>query len=343
MSGTSLDGVDLACCEFSYDKPKWQYKIVAAQSFPYVKNMLKDLKSSVTADATNLMHLDVALGWWYGQIVADFIEKHQLKPDFIASHGHTVFHQPAQGLTTQIGNGWAIHQKTRLPVINDFRSKDVSLGGQGAPLVPIGDRLLFPEFDYCLNLGGIANISFEHQSRRVAYDIAPCNMVFNRLAQKLGFEYDENGQSAAQGFLQKDLLELLNSWEYYRKDFPKSLGYEQVNNEVFPMIDSSQYPIEDVMASYASHLGKQIASAIQLKKARILVTGGGAYNRFLIQQIEKNLPEDARLILPDRQLIDFKEALVFAFLGVLRWRGEVNCLSSVTGASEDNCGGVIYQ
>jgi len=339
MSGTSLDGVDMAYCEFNVDNRSWYYSIKNAETVAYDKPLNEKLANAIQFSSEQLMELDVELGKWFGKAARKFIDKNGIEIDFICSHGHTIFHQPERGFTTQIGNGFSISKEVNKPVVCDFRSKDVSLGGQGAPLVPIGDRLLFSSYDYCLNLGGISNISFEKNGIRKAFDIGPCNMLLNHLANQKGLLYDDNGDIASEGNLDDELFNALNSWEYYNKKGPKSLGYEQISESLIPRL-KIKLPLEDKMATAAHHIAYQISRVT--KTGNLLVTGGGAHNSFLINLIKK-YASDVKVKVPEKELIDFKEALVFGLLGVLKVRGEVNCLASVTGASTDSCGGVIYQ
>ena len=338
MSGTSLDGVDLAYCEFAFDK-QWTYKLLEAETIPYTsewKNMLSTLPS---AKAEKFVAVHAELGKYFGKLSKDFCHRYNLKPDFISSHGHTIFHQPSAGFTSQIGDGAALAVESGFPVICDFRAADVALGGQGAPLVPIGDKLLFHEFDYCLNLGGIANISFEQNSKRIAFDICGCNLLLNALSSRVGKEYDAGGELAAKGKVRKDLLDKVNQSKYFEKSFPKSLGREDLETDIFPVFDRPGIPVEDLLATFCEHIAMQIGKC--LSAGNVLITGGGAHNDFLIEKIKSYSP--AKVVIPDSKLVNFKEALIFAFLGVLRMRNEVNCLSSVTGASRDSSGGAIWQ
>lgn len=342
MSGTSLDGLDMAYCEFEKQK-QWEYKCIKTETVDYPQQLYDKLKVATQLSAEDIFALDVELGKWMAERINDFCKKNNLIVDFIASHGHTVFHQPEKGFTLQIGNGNVMNSLTGLPVICDFRSKDVSLGGQGAPLVPIGDKLLFSDYDYCVNLGGIANISFDENNERVAFDVVPCNMVLNRLAQKAGKTFDQNGDLARSGKVQLDLLEKLDAWRYLKQSRPKSLGYERVSKEVFSELDDDKFSISDLLATYTRHIAEQLVAVIQKKSTKVLLTGGGAHNKFLVQLISEQLAGTSEVIVPDRKLVDFKEAIVFAFLGVLKAREEYNCLASVTGASRDSSGGVIYE
>jgi anhydro-N-acetylmuramic acid kinase len=341
MSGTSLDGLDIAYCHFEKNSDKWKYQIIRACTIPYSAEWQDRLKSAERGSAMELTQTDHHYGQLLGKLTKSFIDDNHLGPEFIASHGHTVFHQPQNRLTLQIGSGAAIAAETGLPVVCDFRSMDVALGGQGAPLVPIGDRLLFPEYDYCLNLGGIANISNENCGRRIAFDICPANMVLNSLANQIDIPYDENGETARQGELNLQLLTKLNDLEYYQKNPPKSLGKEWVLSEFFPILELSEIPVKDKLMTVSGHIAYQISKAVQSSKNRkMLVTGGGAFNTFLMEKIREQC--QLEIIIPDPDTVNFKEALIFAFLGVLRWRNEVNCLRSYTGASHDNSGGAVY-
>lgn len=349
MSGTSLDGLDIASCEFTLENNRWQFSIQAAETKAYDEIWKLQLTRVTEVSGEALMITDLKLGKWMGGAVKDFIEKHQLEPDFIASHGHTVFHQPEIGLTYQIGNGFALQAACGKPVISNFRNFDLVIGGQGAPLVPIGDQLLFGHYDFCLNLGGIANISTELQGKRIAYDISPANMPLNHFAQKFGKDYDPEGSIAAGGKVNESLLKQLNGLDYYHAPFPKSLGYEWVFKYVIQPIESSSLSEEDALATCVHHSAQQIAANLLLllgkkgeSQASVLVTGGGAFNPYFLSCMEKYGEGKINFVIPDAQLIGYKEALVFALLGVLRARNEINCLSSVTGAAYDHSAGVIY-
>ncbi|MBL6445015.1 anhydro-N-acetylmuramic acid kinase [Fulvivirga sp. 29W222] len=344
MSGTSLDGLDMAYCEFELQAGVWHYKIKAAETRGYPEELYNGLQAGVKLSGYELTRLDVHLGRWFGEAVASFIDNHRLAVDFVASHGHTIFHQPELGITKQIGNGNIIAAISQLPVVSDFRTLDVALGGQGAPLVPIGDALLFHEYDFCLNLGGIANISFDNQGKRLAYDICPCNMVLNYVASKEGCSYDEGGAIAREGTVIPELLTVLNNLDFYNQPYPKSLGYEWVKDNVISKISNYDISSFDLMRTLVEHITNQISRAITGagKSQRLLVTGGGAFNKFLIQRIEQSLKSEAEVCVPDDTTVNYKEALIFGFLGVLRSCGEVNTLSSVTGASRDSCtGGIV--
>ena len=345
MSGTSLDGLDLAYCRFWEENGQWQYKIEAAECIPYDAQWEKKLKSAPLLNGFELSLLDREYGDYTGKRCQEFIQKNNIEPEYIASHGHTVFHSPAQKLTLQIGHGAAIAAKTGLKVICDFRTMDVAAGGQGAPLVPIGDKMLFGEYDVCLNLGGIANISFEKGGKRLAYDICPCNIILNTIAMQAGKEYDPYGEIARQGKPDTIWLERLNNWDYYTITAPKSLHKEDLLI-FWDTFLNSHLNIADKMATASAHIANRIN--IEMEKAGIktgskintLVTGGGAFNKALINNLQST--NRIEYIIPDEETINFKEALIFAFLGLVRVLGKPNCLSSVTGAGLDVIGGAIY-
>jgi len=339
MSGTSLDGVDIAFCLFSFDK-KWIYEIVKAETIPYSVDWRNRLKNLPEDSAFQLVSTDLEYGRYLGECVKSFCKRNNFNPDLIASHGHTVFHQPAKGLTYQIGKGTEIFAQTSIPVIYDFRSQDIACGGQGAPLVPMGDRLLFGEYDYCLNLGGIANVSFEKENKRVAFDICPCNQVLNDLAENEGKGYDKNGEMACAGKVNLKLLDILNANPYYNQKPPKSLGREWIEETFQPLIKQANISTEDALATCTEHIAFQIGrNTGSEKNKKLLLTGGGAFNKHLVDRIKAfSSPE---IVIPNPLLINFKEALVFAFLGLLRWRNEINCLSSVTGSKTDSSTGLI--
>ena len=337
MSGTSLDGVDLALCEINGR----DYSIVAAQTVPYPDEWRRRLSTLEAATALEYAKANVELGHYFGQIINIFLNDINEPVDAVASHGHTIFHQPQIGLTTQIGDGDAIAAETGLPVVSNFRTLDVALGGQGAPLVPIGDELFFGEYDACLNLGGIANISYRLDGKRVAYDICPCNMALNRLASRMGLSYDKDGDIARKGVLNERLNELLNNIDYYNITAPKSLGKEWFLKEFWPLVEASDERTENLLATVTHHVAEQIARVLREQGiGSLLVTGGGAFNRYLIECLGRLAPETT-ITIPDEKIVNYKEALIFALLGYLRLSGKVNTLASVTGARCDSVGGVL--
>ena len=342
MSGTSLDGVDLAYCSFTKNGENWSYDIIAAETISYSNEWTDKLIGAISLSAEDLLILDVEYGKYLAELLKNFIASKGISQlDFIASHGHTVHHQPHKGITIQIGNASPIVNLINIPVINDFRKKDVELNGQGAPLVPIGDRLLFPEFDACINLGGFMNISFEYEEKRLAMDVCPFNIVMNELVKKKGMSYDKDGKLASRGRLNKEILDQLNNLNYYHDFGPKSLGREWVEECVNPLlIDDS---VENLLHTWSHHSVFQLKRLLEHFKisGKLLLTGGGVYNRFFIESLQYHIQNEIEI--PDKMLIDFKEAMIFGFLGVLNIRNEINTLSSVTGASSDSIGGVLHK
>ena len=342
MSGTSLDGVDLAHIHFSIIDGKWHYEILACDTIAYDEVWLNKLKTAVDFSAEKLVQLNKDYTILLGNFIKTFIDKHHIKNlDAVCSHGHTILHQPQNGFTLQIGNLPEIAKIVNKTVVCDFRVQDVQLGGQGAPLVPIGDRILFADYEYCLNLGGFSNISFEQEEKRIAFDISPVNTVLNFYANQLGLEYDDRGKISKSGKINSDLLNALNALEYYKKPFPKSLGFEFVKTVVLPLMENYAIGIEDKMQTFTEHVALQTGLALPNSQGKMLITGGGAYNDFLITRIHHYLP-NLQLIIPDRKTLEYKEALIFALLGVLKLRNEINVLSSVTGAKMDHSSGIIY-
>ncbi|WP_088323272.1 anhydro-N-acetylmuramic acid kinase [Polaribacter tangerinus] len=339
MSGTSLDGVDLVYVKFTKDDV-YNFDIIHATTIPYNKEWKQLLQNALFSTSDELESLDVLYGSYLGNLIANFIANYKINHiDFIASHGHTILHEPENGVTLQVGSGKKIAAITNKKVVCDFRTQDVKLGGQGAPLVPIGDELLFSEYDYCLNLGGFSNVSFTKGNCRIAFDICPVNIVLNHYVSKLGFAFDESGKIASKGVVNTLLLEKLNALDFYKKLPPKSLGLEWVQKEIFPLIDSFEKDIANVLATFSLHAAMQIAAIIK-GSDKVLVTGGGAFNSFLMSQISTCSKITIKQQSP--KIIDFKEALIFAFLGLLRIDNQVNCLKSVTGAIKDHSSGVIF-
>lgn len=342
MSGSSLDGLDLVSVVFeSADGLK--FHIDAAESRPYPEAWRRRLAEAPGLSGLALSFLDVDYGRFVGQQIADFCLTHGLKAQAVAMHGHTVFHEPRKGLTLQIGNGAAVAAACGLPVVGKFRDKDVALGGEGAPLVPIGDRLLFGAYTYCLNLGGIANISYEAEGKRVAFDVTTCNMVLNALSQRLGLPFDRNGALAAGGQSIEALREKLDALDFYRQAPPKSLGrewFEQVQQPLYLYYIEQGFSEADLLRTFVEHIAAQIGRACG-QAGRMLITGGGAFNGFLVENIRQACPQVC-CEADDAMLIEYKEALIFAFLGLLRLQNRVNCLRSVTGAAVDNVGGCVF-
>lgn len=341
MSGTSLDGLDIAHCKFNFDE-KWRFNLMQHETVPYSKEQKNALADLENESAINYALFHTKFGELIGNEVNKFIDKNKIANiDFLASHGHTVFHQPNNNLTTQIGCGAQIATITGIETICDFRSKDVALGGQGAPLVPIGDELLFTEYDYCINLGGIANISFKAKGKRISYDLAMANMVNNYICSLEGIEYDDKGKLGASGNFNQNLYADLNAIPFFSKSHPKSLGKENFNNNFKPILDKYDISNADKLNTFGKHLAHQICKILSsTTDKKVLITGGGAFNVFWVSEIKKTT--NAQIIIPENKIIEYKEAVIFGFLGVLRKKQIVNCLASVTGAKEDSIGGTIY-
>lgn len=339
MSGTSLDGIDLALVDF-LKKDRWSYKINVAETIPYSKEWEQRLASAVNLPDADLAQLNEDYTDLLGEVISGFLERHKISGlDAVCSHGHTVKHEPQNSYTLQIGNLPKLATRLQHKLVCDFRVQDVELGGQGAPLVPIGDELLFSDYDYCVNLGGFANISTATEAGRTAYDICAVNTVLNFLAGKLDMSYDKDGAIAASGELDTDLLKKLDSLHFYKQKPPKSLGIEWVNREILPLF-GSEISIPSALRTYSEHAAEQIASeVVSDPQKKVLFTGGGAFNSFLMDQIRSRTKTE--IVVPSEEVVNFKEALIFAFLGVLKLRGEVNVLSSVTGASKDHSSGNI--
>lgn len=343
MSGTSLDGIDLAHIKFAIIDGKWTFEILECETVPYSQSWISKLKNAVDFSDSELVQLNSDYTILLSSIISDFISTNKLENlDAVCSHGHTILHQPHNGFTLQIGNLPEMAKNINQTVVCDFRVQDVKLGGQGAPLVPIGDRILFADYEHCLNLGGFSNVSFEENGKRIAFDISPVNTVLNFYANQLGFDFDDKGKISRNGKLNNNLLSELNALDFYAKSYPKSLGFEFVKETVLPMIERYKIPVEDKMHTFIQHIAIQIESALPTKSGRILVTGGGAYNDFLIERMQHHLPQ-IDIIIPDKKVLEFKEALIFALLGVLKLRNEMNVLCSVTGASQDHSSGVLFR
>lgn len=338
MSGTSLDGLDLVYVRFDVAS-NYGFEILCSETVSYSEIWKEKLQFAIDKNNADLHELDLEYGVFLGKQVEKFIRKNRISGlDFIASHGHTVFHRPENGITLQIGNGQMIANETNCPVVCDFRTQDVQLGGQGAPLVPIGDRLLFSEYDACINLGGFANVSYENGNDRVAFDVCPVNIVLNYFANRLGYEYDNKGALSSRGKIDVEILNELNELSYYQLPFPKSLGLEWVKENIFPMLNKMDSEV-DVLRTFTEHTAQQIASSIQ-NFDTVLFTGGGVFNDFLLERVKEYTK--AEIVIPNPQIINYKEALIFALLGLLKLENKVNCLSSVTGAKKNHSSGRIF-
>lgn len=360
MSGSSLDGLDVAFAEFQELGGKWTYEIKETACYIYEEKWMARLKNATTLSALDYQLLHTAYGHYIGEKVNQFIEERALQYQvaLIASHGHTTFHLPGKLMTAQLGDGAAIAAKTKLPVVTDLRAMDVALGGQGAPIVPIGEKMLMPGYDYFLNIGGIANLSAKSSPQGealgdvyTAFDICAANRVLNIMANEINEPYDNGGQIAASGNINHALLEKLNALEYYKQPHPKSLANDFGTDIVYPIIKNAGIPIQDSLRTYTEHIVWQISRGIsafnnpelKTRNSKLLTTGGGAFNKFLVLLLSEKLKENnIEVIVPDTNLVSYKEALIMAFIGVLRWREEYNVLASVTGAVRNSIGGALW-
>jgi anhydro-N-acetylmuramic acid kinase len=346
MSGSSLDGLDIVFTELNESAGKWTFNILASACYGYSDAWKHKLEKATTLNALDYMQLHADYGQYTGEMVNRFIEENDLhfKTGLIASHGHTSFHVPSKKMTAQLGDGAAIAAVTRLPVVSDLRALDVAFGGQGAPIVPVAEKLLFPDYNMFLNLGGIANISF-NDSEYIAFDVCPANRVLNLVANDAGKEFDEGGIMASAGKVNAALLDKLNAFDYYQQPSPKSLANDFGVKEVYPLLKESGLNHEDQLRTYVEHIAVQISNAIPsiARDQKLLVTGGGAFNDFLVKRISDHLePLNISVTIPSEEIIKYKEALAMALIGVLRWRMEYNVFSSVTGAERDSIGGAVW-
>ena len=346
MSGSSLDGIDLCCLHFYESEKQIEYRWVKGKTYPISPPLKKALQEASEEDKRLGSLLDQSFSQFALECLKNFLKELEEKVDLIASHGHTVKHEPENKITVQIGNGTYWAKQLNLPVVYDFRTEDVLLGGQGAPLVPIGDTTLFKEYEYCLNLGGISNISYKHNNSVIAYDISMCNTPLNELVQRLGKEYDKGGSIAESGQFIPDLFDELNDLDYFKLTAPKSLDKAWYFSQMQPLFDRGSYSTPDLLNTCCEHIGYQIAQSINLSKSdskhsQVLVTGGGAYNTFLITRIEKYLNPSCKLVIPETYLIEYKEAIIFALMGWLRVHSKINVLRTVTGATRDTSSGKI--
>ena len=340
MSGTSLDGLDIVYVNFIQDK-NWKYEIINSKTYKYEKKWISFLENISTEKINSISKIDTDYTKLLSKYIINFIDEYSINDvDFVSSHGHTAFHQPSNSITYQIGNLPILAKYINQKVVCDFRVQDVELGGQGAPLVPVGEEYLFPEYNTLINLGGFANITKKIKDKLIAYDICPINIVFNHLSEKMELKYDDRGYIASIGKINEDLFSQLQILNYYKKDPPKSLGIEWVNDQIHSILKNFQdVPIKDLMNTFSNHFASQITKNIG-DQDKVLITGGGAYNDYLIDKI-RDLT-NSKITIPDPNIIEYKEALIFSFLGLLRVLEINNCYSSVTGAKKDHCSGKIF-
>jgi anhydro-N-acetylmuramic acid kinase len=338
MSGSSLDGLDLAWVELVHDAGDWSFNIREALTVPYDRHFQQRLKDAMHGSALELARLHRDLGRLIGTACRDLVGSTPVH--LIASHGHTLFHRPDEGLTAQLGCGAHIAAVSGITTVCDFRTTDVALGGQGAPLVPLGERLLFPEHRAFLNIGGICNIALHAAERVVGYDVCIGNQALNELAGEAGMPYDANGAMACTGRVDAALVAALNALPFHQQPTPRSLGRDWYSTAVQPLIGDRRIPVADRLASVVEHIAQQVSIALKDATGPVLVTGGGAHNTYQIERLRALC--GVALEVPDARTVDYKEALTFALLGVLRLRGEATALASVTGAGRDSVGGAVY-
>ena len=341
MSGTSIDGVDIAHCSFEAIENKWQFQIHHADCLPYSELWQNRLVKLHEQSAEVFAKTNVYYGHFLGQCVQQFIKKYEIQDKFslVSSHGQTIFHNPSKGYTIQIGHGAAIAKECGLPVVCDLRTSDMAYGGQGAPIVPLGEKFLFPNLQQFVNIGGISNCSLHTNEQTIGYDVCMGNLLLDELASRVGKAYDNNGEMAASGAIHKELLADLNAHSYFAKSYPKSLDAEEVLNEFLPLVDAYSIPIEDQMATIVEHIAVQLSSALH-SNYKTMVTGGGALNSFLVKRLQSHFSNE--IILPETEIIENKEALIIAFLGLLRLNKQENVLASVTGANKNTINGALY-
>ncbi len=361
MSGSSLDGLDIAFVQLQENGGKWSYEIIHADCYEYDSTWIGKLKDAIKLNALDYQLLHTEYGHYLGKQVNLFIEKNNLhhQVNLISSHGHTTFHVPEKLMTAQLGDGAAIAAETQLPVVTELRAMDIAFGGQGAPIVPIGEKMLLDNYTYFLNLGGIANISANINENFIAFDVCAANRVLNMLSEEKGCAFDDEGKIAATGNINAELLKKLNEQEYYNRPHPKSLANDFGVETVFPIVKQSLISIEDAMRTYVEHIVVQIKNSIekisinykplreesfgQTTNYKLLATGGGALNSFLIKRLKDALHEiNVEVFIPEENLIQYKEALIMALIGTLRWREEYNVLASVTGAKQNSIGGALW-
>ncbi|MEJ8590478.1 anhydro-N-acetylmuramic acid kinase [Riemerella anatipestifer] len=342
MSGTSLDGIDF--CYFKIDESTYDFEIIKAQTYPYPKEWQMKLKLAAQQTKQEVALLNAEYSNYLNREILKFIKTENIENlDLIASHGHTVWHNPKSGFTLQIGNLPTVSKEINVPIVGDFRVQDVRLGGQGAPLVPMGDALLFSDYDFCLNLGGFSNISYKRNGERLAFDICPVNTLLNYYSEKyFSLPYDKNGEIARSGKIYQSLVDKLNALPFYKQSHPKSLGIEQVNEWFIPIIETFSLEPKDLLASLVEHMAVQIANVLDTNIGkRLLVTGGGAYNQYLIEKLSF-LASHIEIIIPPSEVVEYKEALIFGLLGLLKWQDKTNVLASVTGAKHNHSSGVLF-
>ncbi len=355
MSGSSLDGLDIAYCTFEVDASKKENPIVnwnmlEAATLPFSEKWQVRLGHLPAQSALIFAKSNTYFGYYMGELVNTFLKESSIQPDFIASHGHTIFHYPNERCTVQIGDGAALAATTGLPVVCDFRTTDIALDGEGTPLAPIADKYLFGGYDFYLNIGGIANISCSVGERMIAFDVGAANQVFNRLANLAGQDFDKDGKLAAEGNLLTGLYYKINQLPYFEQDYPKSLDNQWLQHHIVKTYLEEEGSVSDKLRTACEQLAFQVHQSVKkicyeekLRKERytMFLSGGGVFNNYLIACLKNYCPQ-IDFVIPEKKIIQFKEAALIALLGVLRMEGLPNCLASVTGAKRDSVGGAVY-
>jgi anhydro-N-acetylmuramic acid kinase len=348
MSGTSCDGLDLALCRFVGEFPQVDFEVLSAHCFEYSAEWREKLQNAMHLSALDLTILEDQWSRKVANNILTFIEDAPEKPELIGFHGHTIFHQPHNGFTVQMGSGATLSRLTRIDTICNFRQQDVALGGQGAPLVPMGEKWLFVAYAGFMNLGGFSNVTQRIEEEdgsetMIAYDVCALNIVLNKLCGELNLPFDAEGKIAARGSISSDLLIALNEIKYFQSGKKGSLGLEWVEKDVLPVIEqyreTKSLSIETIIATFTEHCAIQCSNA--MPDGRYLLSGGGTHNITLIDSIRKH--SNAQIEVPNKLLNDFKEAIIFAFLAGLRASELPNTLTSVTGASRSGSNGAYYK
>ncbi len=345
MSGSSLDGLDIADCTFSSLGNSFSYFINTAQTLEYPEDLKKSLTIASSLSSIQLTELNKQYSSWISEQLNNIIEDKD-SIQLIGLHGHTVFHEPKKGFSLQLGDGAIISSKTNIATVTDFRNADIAAGGQGAPLSPKGDLDLFSEYDGFLNLGGISNFSFKMKDDSIlGYDICPFNLALNELAERVGLNYDKDGKLASKGVLIESLFEELNSIPFYADKKPKSIDRIWYEKEFQPILKKyyNSSRLEDIIHSVCQHQKKQIADVLNYylsEGKQILFSGGGTNNSFFIESLKSQVK--AEIIIPETEIVDYKEAIIFAYLALLRALNKTNCIAKVTGAEKDSIGGELF-
>lgn len=349
MSGSSLDGLDIGIIDIIKKGNELSYEVIRCDTIEYSTEWKKSLTSLPNASAKELANNDMAYSRYMSELIRSFL-KEEDQIDYVSLHGHTLFHEPENGFTYQLGNGGVLSARLGLPVVCDFRSKDIGLGGKGTPLAPIVDSYFYNEYEVLINLGGICNLTFLSKKETIAWDVCPCNQLLNFLSEKMNLAYDKDGLIARNGKLNLDFLNILEKNPYYSEKYPKSLDNQYIKQNIIRELDSYTIPLEDQLHTTCIFVARQIKAAIQMAvkslevawPEKILITGGSAHNAFLIQCIKEHCAPSV-VSIPDETIINYKEIILMALCAYLRVNNQENTLSEVTGSSRNSIGGAIYE